>query len=99
MFWEFNPYIPAHGDFEITEVSGVSLPTAMASQRTARVGSVMLEDIPRIQPGELAYEGGQVERGSFGDVRKAKWQGLDVAVKLFFVADKKGGISEEVCRP
>ena len=69
----------------------------MASERKARAGSVLLEDIPRIQPGELTFEGGgQVERGSFGDVRKAKWQDLDVAVKLFFVADKKGGISEEV---
>ena len=58
--------------------------------------SVMLEAIPRIQPQELIYEGGEIERGSFGDVRKAKWRGQDVAVKLFIVADKKGGISEEV---
>ena len=60
------------------------------------LSNVMLEDIPRIQPHELTYEGGEVERGSFGDVRKAKWRGVDVAVKLFLIADKKGGISEEV---
>lgn len=68
----------------------------MAS-RHEKARSVTLESIPRIQPGELTlYEGGQVERGSFGDVKKAKWRGVDVAVKLFIVADKKGGISEEV---
>lgn len=68
----------------------------MAS-RHEKARSVTLESIPRIQPGELTlYEGGQVERGSFGDVKKAKWRGVDVAVKLFIVADKKGGISEEI---
>ena len=56
----------------------------------------MPEGIPRIQPHELTYGGGEIERGSFGDVRKARWRGKDVAVKLFLVADKKGGISEEV---
>ena len=74
----------------------------MASRRqpeveVEKIRSVSLEAIPRIQPSELTYEGGgEVERGSFGDVKKAKWRGRDVAVKLFIVADKKGGISEEV---
>ena len=36
------------------------------------------------------------ERGTFGDVRKAKWQGRDVAVKLFSGVDRRGGISEGV---
>ena len=64
--------------------------------RPDKARSVVLESISRIQPHELTYEGDEVARGSFGDVRKAKWLGKDVAVKLFFVADKKGGISEEV---
>lgn len=59
--------------------------------------SVMLEAIPRIEPEEITWvAGAKVDRGSFGDVRKAEWQGKEVAVKMFFVADKKGGISEEV---
>ena len=29
-------------------------------------------------------------------MRKAKWQGKDVAVKLFSGVDRRGGISEEV---
>lgn len=29
-------------------------------------------------------------------MRKAKWQGRDVAVKLFSGVDRRGGISEEV---
>ena len=62
-----------------------------------RARSVMLEAIPRISPRELTWcDGAEVERGSFGDVRRAMWQGRDVAVKQFIVADKKGGISEEV---
>lgn len=65
--------------------------------RAEKAQSVLLEDIPRIRPQELTWcEGAEVERGSFGDVRKARWQGKDVAVKQFIVADKKGGISEEV---
>ena len=67
--------------------------------RDGRAQSVMLEDIPPISPHELTWcAGGSVERGSFGDVRKARWRGKDVAVKQFIVADKKGGISEEVRR-
>ena len=66
-------------------------------ERGERTGSVMLEDIPHISPHELTWcEGAEVERGSFGDVGKARWRGNDVAVKQFIVADKKGGISEEV---
>ncbi|CAI8049847.1 Mitogen-activated protein kinase kinase kinase 7 [Geodia barretti] len=66
-------------------------------ERGERTGSVLLEDIPHISPHELTWcEGAEVERGSFGDVRKARWRGNDVAVKQFIVADKKGGISEEI---
>ena len=66
-------------------------------ERGERTGSVMLEDIPHISPHELTWcEGAEVERGSFADVRKARWRGNDVAVKQFIVAERKGRISEEV---
>ena len=76
------------------EMAGTGVAAARGKERAR---SVMLEAIPRISPRDLTwYDGGEVERGSFGDVRKAKWQGKDVAVKQFLIADKKGGISEEV---
>ena len=36
------------------------------------------------------------ERGQFGDVKRAKWNGKVVAVKCFSSPDRKGGFSEEV---
>ena len=81
----------------LTPSSNGSSVMASRGREERALSNVMLEDIPRIQPHELTYVGGEVERGSFGDVRKAKWGGVDVAVKLFLIADKKGGISEEVC--
>ena len=37
-----------------------------------------------------------LERGTYGDVRKATWQGKIVAVKMFSCAEKNGAFSEEV---
>ena len=37
-----------------------------------------------------------LERGTYGDVRKATWQERSVAVKMFSCAERKGGFSEEV---
>ncbi len=36
------------------------------------------------------------ERGSFGNVRKARWNGKEVAVKVFRSTDQRGGFGEEV---
>lgn len=36
------------------------------------------------------------ERGQFGDVKRAKWNNQEVAVKFFTLADRKGGFNEEV---
>ena len=37
-----------------------------------------------------------LERGKFGDVKRARWNEKVVAVKYFSSQDKKGGFSEEV---
>ena len=37
-----------------------------------------------------------LERGTYGDVKKATWQDKNVAVKMFPYAERKGGFSEEV---
>ena len=36
------------------------------------------------------------ERGQFGEVKKAKWNNHEVAVKYFTSADRKGGFTDEV---
>ena len=37
-----------------------------------------------------------LERGQFGDVKRARWNEKVVAVKFYSSQDRKGGFSEEV---
>jgi serine/threonine protein kinase len=50
----------------------------------------------KISTSDLKYDEKFLERGTYGDVRKATWQEKSVAVKMFSCAERKGGFSEEL---
>ncbi|CAI8049845.1 Putative mitogen-activated protein kinase kinase kinase 7-like [Geodia barretti] len=50
----------------------------------------------KIHTSDLKYDDKFLERGTYGDVKKATWQDKNVAVKMFPYAERKGGFSEEL---